>query len=175
MSWPGWRGTPCTSSSWASEPGVPSHTALLSACPQLSAAEEDEDGLTGVAGLGLYETAGGGVLAGPRSMHTLSRLPQLLVGPQSAQGGQAAYRRPYEEALSRPAFREPLPSEMLSLSSPGSAPWEGVTTAPPPATSTAAGHAVNPAFVVAKAVSPASREDQPASAAPRPVAYHTFS
>lgn len=122
-------------------------TVLLLA--QLSAAEESEDGVAGVAGLaGVYES-GSGVVAGPRSMHSLSRLPQLLVQPVS--------------------FREPLPSDVLSLTAPGSS-WEGITAAP-----STSRPQVNPAFVVAKPVSIGEDLPSPASQAPRTVAYRAYS
>lgn len=110
---------------------------------------------------GVYEAAGG-VLAGPRSMHTLARLPQLLVRT--------------------PSFREPLPD----LTSPDSS-WTGTAGTAPATTSNSQPNLqdqhVNPAFVVAKPVRVGAKAQAQAPqaapsedpATPRPVAYRAYS
>ncbi|XP_034254399.1 uncharacterized protein LOC117653112 [Thrips palmi] len=75
-----------------------------------------------------------------------------------------------EELLVHPvSFREPLPSDVLSLTGPGSS-WEGITAAP-----STVRPQVNPAFVVAKPVSVGEDLAGPASQAPRTVAYRAYS
>ncbi|XP_052122661.1 uncharacterized protein LOC127749267 [Frankliniella occidentalis] len=139
---------------------------------QLSPEEEEADSMAGVAGMaGVYEAAGG-VLAGPRSMHAFARLPQALVQHHY----QSAASRTPAPPMTSLAFREPLPADIISLSSPGSS-WEGIMAAPPPTTSTGRPPQVNPAFVVAKPVLSSSRDEEAATgpAAPRTVAYRAYS